>query len=505
MKSAMRLFRDLFPFSQPMAEKKAAEVRELLDTVSGLSSYEVATELASQVIPAIVDQKNLHLRFKFLEDARQEAEKALPVLERHIDSSALPLPLAATTSALTADNLLKGLAAGYFDIAKEVTEGSHQKGLTHLLQRTIHRAMLLISRRHNLAYRSYARPSSNSWLMLHELYQIAHNLRTSLPGTNITPIEHQYLSALLFAYLEPSKLPRSELAAAIFCTQQLSVHAVITEITPETNTHKAAAPYFLVRPDEGSPGTPLLRMAFGKPIFEGFIVDCSGVLDALNKSAERASEHPNEPGLDISPNLRQTLQLATGNQAMRRFARKRFKPHADLVGGIAQVIPFIEGDAHTRRAIDMAGRNGQRAFSPSEWSLIDQSPDGFLVRFIQGEKWQVGVGNIVALQPRESSRIHVCMVRRISSSNQGRLELGLQALSPQVSVVPLPGHGELRRGIYLHSLPAFGNRPGIIARTGHLASGHKIKLEAQGSRQLLQIGRRLEASEGLEFFALVPL
>ncbi len=190
---------------------------------------------------------------------------------------------------------------------------------------------------------------------------------------------------------------------------------------------------------------------------------------------------------------------------MRRFARKRFKPHADLVGGIAQVIPFIEGDAHTRRAIDMAGRNGQRAFSPSEWSLIDQSPDGFLVRFIQGEKWQVGVGNIVALQPRESSRIHVCMVRRISSSNQGRLELGLQALSPQVSVVPLPGHGELRRGIYLHSLPAFGNRPGIIARTGHLASGHKIKLEAQGSRQLLQIGRRLEASEGLEFFALVPL
>ena len=105
-------------------------MRELLDTVSGLSSYEVAAELTSQVIPAIVDQKNLHLRFKFLEDARQEAEKALPVLERHIDSSVLPLPLAATTSALTADNLLKGLAAAYFDIAKEVTEGNHQKGLT---------------------------------------------------------------------------------------------------------------------------------------------------------------------------------------------------------------------------------------------------------------------------------------------------------------------------------------------------------------------------------------
>ena len=109
MKSATNLFRDLFPFSQPMAERKAAAVRELLDTVSGLSPYDVATELTSQVIPGIVDQQNLHMRFKLLEDARQEAEKALPVLERHIDSSVLPLPLPATTSALTADNLLKAL------------------------------------------------------------------------------------------------------------------------------------------------------------------------------------------------------------------------------------------------------------------------------------------------------------------------------------------------------------------------------------------------------------
>jgi hypothetical protein len=54
-------------------------------------------------------------------------------------------------------------------------------------------------------------------------------------------------------------------------------------------------------------------------------------------------------------------------------------------------------------------------------------------------------------------------------------------------------------------LPAFSNRPGIIAHPGHFASGHKIKFELQGSNLLLQVGRRLEAAEGLEFFALVPL
>jgi len=153
----------------------------------------------------------------------------------------------------------------------------------------------------------------------------------------------------------------------------------------------------------------------------------------------------------------------------------------------------------------LAGRTEQRDFSHSEWSLIDQSPDGFLVRFLQGDQCQVGVGNIIALRPREARDVHVCLVRRIAVSEDGKVELGVQALSPKVSVIRLPGHGEIRRGIYLHSLPAFNNRPGIIAHPGYLASGHKIKFELQESNHLLQVGRRLEASEGLEFFALVPL
>ncbi len=505
MKSALRLFRDLIPFAQPLAEKKAAEVRELLDTVAGLSSYEVVNELTTSVIPAIVEQQNLHMRFKLLEDARQEAEKALPVLERHIDYAELPLPLAATSSALAADNLMKALAVGYYGIARAIAQGTQHKALGRMFQRAVLRAMMLLARRQQLAYRTYAKPSSSSWTMLHELYQMARQQHARTPDEDIAPIEHQYLSALLFAYLEPSKLPRVDLAAAIFCTQQLAIHARIAEVTPETNSSQASGSCFLVRPEEGNPGTPLQRLPQGVPIFDGLIIDCSGVLAALDKSTNRNAEFSDEPGLDIPPALLHTLQLALGGRSMRRFARKRFKPHADLVGGIAQVIPFIEGSARSRRSADAANQHGPKSFAPSEWSLIDQSPDGFLVRFIQGENWKVGVGNIVALQPRESSKVHVCLVRRIATNTQGRLELGLQALSPQVSVVDLPGHNEIRRGIYLHRLPAYGDRPGIIARPGQLASGHKLRLAASGTTQLWQIGRRLEASEGLEFFALVPL
>lgn len=505
MKSALRKFRDLLPFSQPLSEQKAAEVRELLDTVAGLSSYEMITELTTEIVPAIVKHQNLHMRFKLLEDARIEAEKALPVLEQHIDYSSLPLSMAANTSALAADNLMKALVSSYFGIAREIALGNQHKAMCRMFQRATLRAMTFVARRQQLAYRSYAKPSSTSWMQLHELYQLARGFCAGLRDHDISPIEHQYLSGLLFAYLEPSKLPRCDLAAAIFCTQQLAIHATITEVTPETNSRRANGSCFLIRPEEGNPGKPLQRMPQGQPIFEGFIIDCSGVLVALDKSARRSPESLDEPGLEIPPALLHTLQLALGGRSMRRFQRKRFKPHADLVGGVAQVIPFLESSARSRRAVDAINQRGPKFFSPSEWALIDQSPDGFLVRFIQGDNWKVGVGNVVALQPRESSKVHVCLVRRIATNTDGRLELGLQALSPQVSVVDLPGHGEIRRGIYLHRLPGYDNRPGIIARPGHLSSGHRIKLTAYGETQLWQIGRRLEASEGMEFFAIVPL
>jgi hypothetical protein len=72
------------------------------------------------------------------------------------------------------------------------------------MQRTINRAMLLITRRQVLAYSSYTSPSSTSWLMLHELYQITRDLRAAHPETNITPLEQQYLSACSSPILTPA-------------------------------------------------------------------------------------------------------------------------------------------------------------------------------------------------------------------------------------------------------------------------------------------------------------
>ena len=505
MKSALRLIRDLNPFGQPQAARKAAEVRDLINTVSGLSSSEVVRELTTQVLPEIVRQPNLHMRFKLLEVALEEADKALPVLERHIDHSPLPLAISAASSALAADNLMKALANAYADIARSIVHGNQHKAFGRIFQRVTLRAMGLLARRQQLAYRTYAKPSSSSWTLLHELYQMARRLRERVPQEDIASIEQRYLSALLFAYIEPSKLARIDLATAIFCTEQLATHARVVELGADPRQRPSAAACFLVRADEGNPGLALMRLPAHQPIFDGFLIDCSDVLAVLETTAEHAHEHTDEPGLHIPPGLLPTLQIALGGRSTRRFTRKRFKPHADLVGGLQQIIPFLDGCQQHRRAADAMHRQSNRIFSPSEWSLIDQSPDGFLVRFFQGETWKSGVGDIVALQPRESSKVHICLVRRMATNVHGRLELGLQALAPEVSVLDLPGQSEHSRGLFLHRLPAYGGTPGIIAHPGHLCSGQKLKLAVGGETCLWQIGRRLEASDGLEFFALVPL
>lgn len=506
MNSPLRLLRDLFPFSQPQAESKAAEAFQgRLMTTTGLSPLEVVGRLTTEFLPRISSQTNLHMRFKLLEDVRHEAENALPVLEGHIAKAVLPLPREATNAAIHADNLLKGMVNAYTSIARSILNNHHNSALSHLLHRAIERAISTLARRQLLAYRAYAAPSPASWLTLHELYQMACDPRIKPLNGETAPIEHEYLGALLFAYLEPNKLPRAELDQVHACTLQLAAYAIVGDASPGAQSRHSAESCFLARPDRGSPGYPLTRLPAGTSAESGLIIDCTPVLAALDRNLSRQPGQSVQPPLDASPVLLQSLRVAIGGKTARRFSRNRFKPRADLVGGLAQVITFLDGNAFTRRSLDAIGRGDAQELNPSEWSLVDESPDGFLIRFIKGEKWNIGAGDIVALQPRESSKIHVCLVRRIATT-RNRLELGLQLLSPQVSLVEIPVQDAASlRAIFLHSLPAYGKFSGLIVPPGRFAANQQITFNTLGRTISRQIGKCIEANEGLEFVALDQL
>ncbi|MBS1138614.1 MAG: hypothetical protein H6R13_67 [Proteobacteria bacterium] len=503
MDSPLQLFRELLPFGQLSADQKsAAAVRGLLDTVAGLSPQESVAKLASSVLPSVNQQSNLHMRFKLLEDIRHETEQALPTMEASIAQAVLPLPLDATTAALHADNLLKGLAISYAGIARSINKSQLNDALSHLYHRSVQRAMAMIARRQLLAYRAYATPSATSWQTLHELYQMVRGPQTKPLNGETAPIEHEYLGALLFAYLEPSKFPRAELETINICSRQLAAYATVGEVPPEIGSSKTTDSCFLVKPDEGTPGYPLTRLPSSTSVFGSLLIDCTQVLAALDRNITRRPGKTVEPDLDATPAMLQCLRVAIGGKSARRFSRTRFRPRGDVVSGFDQVISFLDGNTFSRRSVDASSRYDGRGFSSSEWALIDESPDGFLLRFIKGDKRNMGSGDIVALQPRESSKIHVCLVRRISSS-QVRLEVGLQLMSPQVSVVDIVAEEQPeQRAIFLHSLPAYGKFSGLIAAPGTYRQGQKIMIKLPGRSLHRQIGTCMEANEGLEFFAL---
>jgi len=469
-------------------------------TLAGRSPLEVAGELTRQVLPMIAGQDNLHMRFRLLEEARREAEKALPALEDQLTQAVLPLGGAAAQAALSADNLLKGLALAYAAMARGIVAAKRDSTQKHLLQRSAHRAAALVARRQLLAYRAYAQPSPASWKLLHEIYGMACDPPNTPLNGETAAIEHEYLGALLFARLEPNRLPHAEFDRIHACIRRLAAVAVITDNSPEALAIRNLDSCFLVRPDQGTPGSPLNRLPPGESAEGGLIVDCAQVLVTLDRSLAGlpGSLAQAEPGL--SPALLRSLRTALGGSGTRRFGRAKFRPRADLIGGLDQVIAFLDGNALSRRALDAA-----QPPIASEWSLIDESPDGFRIRFIKGERLAIGIGHLVALQPRESSRSHVCLVRRIASG-QGSLELGLQLLSPQAGIVRLTNGGDHpMRAVYLPSLPAFGPFAGIIAPPGRLKRGEIISLATTEQTLRRRIGKCIEAHEGLEFIALDPI
>ena len=505
MGSPFQSFRELIPFTHTFAGQPLSDrIRSRISEIARQDAEKIAPLLTNEIIPAVARQGNLHMRFKLLEDVRREAERILPALEQALKNAVLPLPKSTLGSTLHADNLIKALAAAYHEIVSTIVKRNESAALAHILHRSTLQAMLLLVRRQKFAYLACTKPSASSWLMLHQLYQNTSSLHGTPAHDDLAAIKQQYLGALLLAYLEPNKLPRSELDTLMNCVSQLAPHAQIFATDSQVISNKGGESTFFVQPEKGSPGHSQMRIPHGSQHLPGLNIDCSGVVKAINRNIASKPGKPATPLLDAPPALLQTLLLTLTGKGTRQFNRSRFRPRTDLVVGLDAVISFIEETACTRRSVDAIIRDDRPVIS-SEWSMIDESANGFLIRFLKGNKWQASAGDVVAIQPRESSKVHVCLVRRVSST-RGHLELGLQLLSPKVSIIELATENlGNRRAIFLHNLPAHGKCPGIIAKPGQLKTRQQIVFKTADHFLQRQIGKCIEANEGLEFVALTPL
>jgi hypothetical protein len=172
--SSLQLIRNWLPFGRRQDSK--AETRALhgwLDELTGAPALVVAQSLLEKLQDFITEERNLHARLKLLEAFYGEARRILPTIEEQVGAAPLPLPSEALQAALAADNLLKGLAAGYGSIVSSVRAPRLPSGTQQLGRIACARQIACLVGRQQRAYRAYSPTSENSWLQLHQAYEYA--------------------------------------------------------------------------------------------------------------------------------------------------------------------------------------------------------------------------------------------------------------------------------------------------------------------------------------------
>jgi hypothetical protein len=231
------------------------------------------------------------------------------------------------------------------------------------------------------------------------------------------------------------------------------------------------------------------------------------VVAALNEEIAHRThpvfEHETMLPQVAEPMLKMLLHI-WGSQPVRRFSRTRFKLRADVVSSLPDVLQMIDGDALRRRRNDGDRQSGPTPPPTSEWAIVDESPDGFGIRYLKGPIRRLEVGELVGLRSREHSRIHLCLVRRATNSGQSGFEIGLQGLSPCALVIALPQTDDSppHSAILLPQLPAYGGVPGIIGAPGSLPADIEIPYQPPGKFARLRLGRPIEVNTRLEFYLL---
>jgi cyclic-di-GMP-binding protein len=469
-------------------------LRTWLDSHGGTPAADIASALALRLPQLLSRQKNIHMQLRLVDSFTNFAERILPNIEEEVTWAPLPLPAEVRTKALAADNLLKALVSGYGAIVAAIEARRWSLGLRHLLQASLLRTMETIERRQGLAYRAYTCPSPASWLKLHHFYCIAR--QRDLTGSTKDPksIEQVYARALLLALSDPTKRSRYDLA---------SLSASIRQMLPltrfgtqhELRDDKQWSPAMFPLPASNTRFLHPWADAADARAGDGLLLDTRRVVAELKRClAEDIAALP------CTRQLAESLAEMWNRPLPRRFSRSRLKPKADVISGIPAVAQYVQG-SFARRKTDGVDSVPLRI---SEWYIINESPDGFGLRYGHGEADSLDVGDLIGVRPRERTRMHICIVRRVADSGHGRFEVGVQELSPMALPIPIANGDPSRNdeGILLPRMPAFANASGLAAPRGLLTAGGEIHWNRDGLEFRHRIERRIEGNHRTELFLL---
>ena len=441
----------------------------------------------------------------------------MPRIESQLNLAPLPLPTVLRRSVVAANALLKELAANYSAITATLSGRWYVMGSSRPLRDVIIYGLRLNLRRLKLAYRVYARGSRSAWVSLHRLYGIAQaaGVATQRGEYQEHTAEQLYIKALLLAFAEPARLAPGDLDQVRFYLDRYGSLARLAPASamPDPKAHAA----FLVRPSEARPGQSLLKRRDRELQTDDRILYCAPLVDKLLSQIDGLGKDvlPSRLGLPKIAGegryltLLRSLAQCWSAPATRRYARTRFHPRVNVVVGFSTLWRFLGGGAYQRRSEDAVVRSAPSG-DITEWTVSNESPDGFALRYVSGNTSEIRVGEIVAIRPRDNAAVHVCVARR-AATTFASLELGVQVLASRAmaATIDLPAGKppgtvtrRLVRVIFLPRLPAIANAPALIAAPDSVSAGMEFAAVHRGRHTMLRIEKSIEKTSSCEVFSL---
>lgn len=482
------------PHDSAPYERTPEEISARLAALPAGEPVDTARSIVEMLAEINRARVRITLRQEVTELLRAASEPLLPPLHAALASATVPLSSRSRSAAAVAEDLLTELAYSYKLLLVEQARrlfgfASSGRALLPVL-----RAMEVLARRLEVAYRTYATNPKGIWTELHELYQFALRrglANRALEGGVATPLS-VYRSALLLAYAEPLKLMQGDLDRVMRWVEQFGERAVLGP----SQQNRGAQGLFLVKAQRDLPGYALSKRHHPVPQPHDLVLNTLPLAELLLEQVARlsAGETPAAVGLpesgDAFRDLMGRLVKHWGAVPNRRFTRLRTHARVEIRVGIRGIWDFLDKGAAARA-------------STGEWMVTNESPRGFALMHVGGPMDSIRVGEVVGIRTRDSATCHVCVVRWVLSDNPEHLELGLEELAPTARPVSIrQAHDGGVQGseqvLLLPEVPSLNQAPAILAPLVPLDSTCELSLGELQSKLRVRATRLLERTVSVQ-------
>lgn len=558
--------------SEALEQEKAVEVSELA-SVSGTNLYLRVPEQSAETSPTaktdpddvetwltrlpLLDPeeslKQLYVGMHALNRIRMKPGNRLrlvemyhgPVsqvrgeVEKRVAAAAFPLPkrVGEFTERLATTEL--ELAYAYKIVVMEYAGRGIR--LQHgTLASAIHRAVTCLSAAYYAAALGYKTLEQHVWQELHHLYVYAVSqgleqrqlsrltISSRLP---VPTIENAYKSALLLGLADPGRLsPQLTIKAAAY----LNRWAQLATITAADDAPKGRC-RFVVDSGRDQPAIPAevaprktegtTRYALNTAVITRLAYT---QWKQMQRGRRPARSEDDEAFYDqVLSQLLPELVRAWGIAPRRRHARRKREGEMDIRTGLEQTWLLFGGnaidgtDSSADEVVVLSGSGSQvrsrepvQLREPIRCGLLDESPDGCLLRADSAGEGRFRVGDIISLREVGDPERpwEVAFIRRMRmDENDGVLLIGVQRLAGNTHPVLLrPGTAEspddAREAVGLLQVANGGGEHALqlVCAAGLFAQGAVVWLRDARGDQRLQLARMTDTSRYVQRFELRP-